>query len=434
MNSFGTPNAQPPTPTQTPTSGQFPSPLFETPRNSSSFDNRSGWTPTFAEEYSVFNSTPGRLVGERHSFIDVATPGPTSHSVQNRQISGDLEAELATHVHHLSPNPNLPLPPVSSSVQLPSSPGPYQTSHNRFDDSARKKVTPRKPRKRLEEAFSGQTATPPQTASKGSRKLAPKISTGTMQNDPQDQYGISGNPNQNTDFSSFPSSSADIFGFSLSAPATAPVFTNTKPFWDPDSSMGGMELDFTAEDANMFATGSHRISNSFDWGRSNQLFQDNINIPQTQAIPQPTKRQRPLAPKAPKANTDLPTSLPPFDFSSNNTTAHDDPFAAMSSDGSVNPGLLFSRNNSRNLSSGFEDVVLPPSRPATSHIVREPYQHQKRESRRDQEELRRARSSRESSTTRRFDRGTASSPIKGSARPGLHRSNSERSNKSQGRY
>lgn len=54
--SFGNPNAQPPTPTQTPTSGQFPSPTaIQTPRNSSSFENRGGWTPTFAEEYSVSN-------------------------------------------------------------------------------------------------------------------------------------------------------------------------------------------------------------------------------------------------------------------------------------------------------------------------------------------------------------------------------------------
>lgn len=54
--SFGNPNAQPPTPTQTPTSGQFPSPTaFQTPRNSSNFESRGGWTPTFAEEYSVSN-------------------------------------------------------------------------------------------------------------------------------------------------------------------------------------------------------------------------------------------------------------------------------------------------------------------------------------------------------------------------------------------
>lgn len=434
--SFGTPNAQPPTPTQTPTSAQFPNPLFETPRNSSNFENRSGWTPTFAEEISVFNATPGRLTGEHHSFVDISAPGPQSTSVQDRRLSGDLGAELSTHVHHLSPNPGISLTPVDTANQLSSSPDPYQT---RFDDSAKKKVTPRKPRKRLEEAFSGQTATPPQSASKGSRKLAPKNSSEAMQNESQDShYGISSTPTQNVGFTSFPSSSADLFGFPLSAPATAPVFTNTKTFWDPDSSMGGMDLDFTADDANMFATGSHKISNSFDWGRNNEIFQESMNVPQNQDIPvqQPAKRQRPLAPKAPRVNVALSTSLPPFEFNNNtnHVPAQNDPFSAVSLDGSVDPGLLFSRNNSASMSQTFEDISLPAARPGSSHIVREPYQHQLRESRRDQEELRRSRNSRENSAVRRLDRGTVSSPIKGSARPGLQRSVSDgRGKKAQSR-
>lgn len=323
--------------------------------------------------------------------------------------------------------------------QSPSSSDPLPISNNRFDDSAKKKVTPRKPRKRLEEAFSGQTATPPQSASKGSRRLAPKISTSIMQNDAQDShYGISGTPILNADFSAFPTTSSDLFGFPLSAPATAPVFTNTKPFWDPDSSMGGMDLDFTAEDANMFAPGSHRISSSFDWGRSNQMFQDNVNLPPSEELPQPakqpTKRQRPLAPKVPKVNA-IANPLPPFDFNSSNIPpSQEDPFSAISLDGSVDPGLLFARNNSVSMTSGFEDVQLPAPRPATSHIERQPYQHQLRESRRDQEELRRSRSSREGSSSRRVDRGTVSSPIKGSARPSLQRSASDsRSKKNQGK-
>jgi hypothetical protein len=195
-----------------------------------------------------------------------------------------------------------------------------------------------------------------------------------------------------------------------------------------------MDLDFTANDANMFATGSHRISNSFDWGRNNQMFQENVNVPPAQDIQQPAKRQRPLAPKAPRVDVDLPTSLPPFEFSNNTAPAQNDPFSAVSLDGSVDPGLLFSRNNSSSMSRTFEEVPLPATRPATSHVVREPYQHQLRESRRDQEELRRSRSSRENSAARRIDRGTVSSPIKGSARPGLQRSVSDsRSKNAQGK-
>ena len=372
----------------------------------------------------MFNATPGRLTGEHHSsFLEISTPGLQPTPVPNRRHSGDIGAELATHVHHLSPNPAVALAPVDPANRLPSSPDPFQT---RFDDSARKKVTPKKPRKRLEESFSGQTATPPQSASKSSRKLAPKISTGTMQNDSQDsQYGISSTPTQDIDFASFPSTSADMFGFPLSAPATAPVFTNTKSFWDPDSNMGAMDLDFTTDDAEIFGTGSHRMTNSFDWGRNNQMFQENVNIPPARDIHQPVKRQRPLAPKVPRVDVDLPTSLPSFEFTNNTTApAHDD-FSAVSLDGSVDPGLLFSRNNSSTISQTFEEVPLPATRPATSHVIREPYQHQLRESRRDQEDLRLSRSFRESSAARRGDRTTVSSPVKGSARPGLQRSVSD---------
>lgn len=440
--SFGNPNAQPPTPTQTPTSAQFPSPTFQTPRNNStSFEDRSGWTPQFAEEYSVFNSTPGRLTSAQHSsFADASTPHLSVNTGHQPPLSnsGDIAAALSTHVHHLSPDPNIQLPPVDPLNQLPSSPGPYSTTHNRFDDSSRKKVTPRKPKKRLDEAFSGQTATPPATASKGSRKLAPKLQTNIMQNDSQDgQYG-SQTPTHSNNLMSFPSTSAEFFGYPMSAPATAPLFTNSKPFWEQDTSMGGMDMDFGNHDAGMFNAGSHKMCNSFDWGRSNPMFQETASLPSSQPEPKAqqapapapaaSKRQRPLAPKVSQPQPDLATSLAPFDF--NSTSTSEDPFAIGVD--AVDPELLFSRT-ATTMASDFEDVSLPPPRPITSHnMPLEPYQHQLREASRDQEELRRSRSLRDNGG--RYERGIVSSPVKGSARPGLHRSVSDsRSKRPQGR-
>ncbi|CZR54431.1 uncharacterized protein PAC_04315 [Phialocephala subalpina] len=428
--SFGTPNAQPPTPTKTPTSAQFSSPVFQTPRNNSSFEERGGHTPFYAEEISVFNSTPGRLINSHH-FIEASTPRPSTASAQNRRNStvGDIAAELSTHVHHFSPNPSLQLPPVDPSNQLPSSPEPYSSSQSRFDDQSPTKVTPRKPKKRLEEAFSAQTATPPASQSKGTRKLAPKISTEAMQNDPQDgHYGNSQTPTHHSNLMPFPSSSGDFFSYPMSAPATAPVFSNTKPFWDPDASMSGMDLDFNPDDTSMFNMSSHKISNSFDWGRNNQMFQETLNAQPSQTQSTPTqskpqsKRQRPLAPKLPITTTEMSTSLPPFEF--NNTSASEDPFSAVSMSG-VDPGLLFGGTTSMTMPSEFADVPLPAPRPVTSHTELRPYQHQLRESKRDMEELQRSRSSREGSKARRIERGTVSSPVKGSARPGLQRSISD---------
>lgn len=391
----------------------------------------------------MFNATPGRLTTNQHHFVEASTPQLANTSPLDRRPSNaeHIASELASHVHHLSPNPSFPLPPVEPSDQLPSSPGTYSSIGGRFDDSAKKKVTPRKPKKRLEEAFSGQTATPPQSASKGSRKLAPKVIPETMQNDSQNsQYGIDESPTQHHNLLQFPTSTADLFGYPMSAPATAPVFTNTKPFWDPDTSMTGLSLDFSADTADMSNAGSHRVSNSFDWGRNNQMFQDTVNMPPSQPAPQtqqtPTqpaaKRQRPLAPKVSVPPTpEVPTTQASFDFF-NTTPTWDEPFSATSV-GGVDPGLLFSRNLATTMPSEFEDVVLPATRPATSHLVREPYQHQMREAKEQQEALRRARSSRESSSSRRFERGTVSSPIKGSARPGLQRSVSESRGKRTGK-
>ncbi|KAL3428354.1 PHD-finger domain-containing protein [Phlyctema vagabunda] len=414
--SFGTPNAQPPTPTKTPVIAAFPSPAFHTPKNNqSSFDTRTGWTPTFAEEYSVFNATPGRLT-VHHSFSE--TPRP---AVESRRLAstGDLAEQIASHVHHISSGPP---PAVDPSNQLLSSTG-VDESRSLFDDTTT--VTPQKPKKNLDQAYSGQTATPPHSASKGSRKLAPKLSTKKMHYDSQDgpfsQNGTADQPN----FMQYPQTSSDMFGYPLSAPATAPVF-GAKPFWDNDTSMSGLGMEFAPENQ-LYNTSTHRSASSFDWGRSNQIFQENINIPPSQEAQQPVKRQRALAPKAPALITSQSGSHAPFHASLTATSI--DSFVATSL-GGVDPGLLFSRPSSSTTNAsqntGIEDVILPLTRPSTSQVMLEPYQHQLRESRRDQEELRRARSTHENGSFR-FDkaRGTASSPVRGSARPVLQRSISD---------
>lgn len=377
--------------------------------------------------FQVFNATPGRLTSAQHNFTELS-PRPSTASTQKRLSVEDLAAELATHVHHLSPVTNLPLPPLDASHQLSSSPGQYPPTRSRFDDKSNAHVTPKKSKKRLEGSFSAQTATPPATKSKGSRKLARKTTLDTMQNDSQEShYGVSQTPTFHQNNLSFPPNSADFF-CPMSVPATAPVFTATRPFWDPDESMAGMDLDFGTDNTSMFGSGTHRMGNSLDWGRSDQMFQGGVNVsaPSSNVSEQSTiKRPRPLAPKLPKSSTPelLPSTMAPYDFSG--ASVSDDPFSP-SALGGVDPGLLFSRSNLVPMTSRFQDVSLPPSRPVTSHVEQlQPYQHQLRESMRDQEELRRSRSSRESSRTRRFERGTVSSPVKGSARPGPQRSISE---------
>ncbi|KAJ8065458.1 hypothetical protein OCU04_006143 [Sclerotinia nivalis] len=393
--------------------------------------SQGGWTPQFAEDYSMFNATPGRLVNGQRPFVDTSTVQALSSMTQNGQfhVEGDMMTDLGMHMHQLSPNSALAIAPaISSSKQIPSSAVPQSASRAQFSDVSK---TPPRSKKRLDDPFSGQTATPPHSAGKGARKLAPKIFT--VPNDVQVQGGGFGSSNSNNHHPQLMAQSSttdmDPFGYPMSAPASAPFFASNKAMWD--TSIDGMDLDFSNDSAGIFHQG-HRPSNSIDWGRNNQMFQDSINLsPQKSSEPkaEPRKRQRPIASKSSLPITSaLPTSLPLLAFSS--ATATSNSLAMENFPGAVDPGLVYSRPNTGNMSHGdFEDAMLPAPRAATSPIRNseqlEPYQHQVREYTREQEELRRSRSFRESSFGYRIDRRTASSPVKGSARPGFRRSVSE---------
>lgn len=322
----------------------------------------------------------------------------------------------------MSPLTNLPLPPVDSSRQLSSSPGPGPAHGGRFEET-NIKVTPRRPKRPVEGSLSGQTATPPQSASKETRRLAPKLDVRTMQRNQDSFLPPSGTPAQLNTVNFTSMDPGDMFSYPMSAPATAPVYTNSRPFWDPDSTMMSMDIDFSA-DPSMFDTpSSHRLANTVDWGRNNEVFQETTSAPLFAPEPaQPTRRQRPLLAKPPAPNLEQSSTSLTFDFG--RATMSEDPF----SNGAVDPGLLFSVpqiNTTSAPPASFDSTTAAPlSRPTSGHLLREPYQHQLRESRRDEEELRRSRSARDSTTASRFDRPLSNPAAKG-IRPGLQRSFSD---------
>lgn len=393
--------------------------------------SQGGWTPQFAEDYSMFNATPGRLVNGQRPFVDTSTVQALSSLTQNGQfhVEGDMVTGMGMHMHQLSPNSALAIAPAVSTNKVTSPAAPQSASRARFSDISK---TPQKSKKRLDDPFSGQTATPPHSAGKGTRKLAPKIFT--VPNNAQVQgngFESSNTNNHHPQLMSQSSAGMDPFGYPMSAPASAPFFNSNKAIWD--TSMDGMDLDFSTDSAGIFHQG-HRPSNSIDWSRSNQMFQESMNLsPQKSSEPkakaEPRKRHRLTASKSSLSTTSaLPTSLPLLSFSSATVTSNS--IAMGTFPGAVDPGLIYSRPSTSNTSHGeFENVTLPAPRAATSPIRNleqlEPYQHQVREYTREQEELRRSRSFRESSLGYRIDRRTASSPVKGSARPGVQRSVSE---------
>ncbi|KAI3400923.1 hypothetical protein diail_1130 [Diaporthe ilicicola] len=409
--SFGDPNARPPTPQRTPTSATsaaFSSPLLETPKqNSGRVDEATGWTPHFAEDYSVFNSTPGNLRASSSAFHQEFAPlSPVAPSTgKKRPLSAEgVALEIATHANHFSTDPQN-LAPVGPSRRLPSSPDPLTLTHNVSTDlsatpTASQHQGQRSAKKYRASVSSGdtgrdasfrqaQTATPP-PSSRGGRKIAPKLQTDIMQhqnfaqpdfsNAPQTQH-----PQINTAFVT--GSPEDVFGYPM-GPATAPPITGPRPFWgmDMDTNGMGIDVDITAAGAEMFQASqaqgtSHQPVNSLDWGRANQVFQQTSlaeqqqQQQQQQQLPQPqqqshvqtvqpnqsTRRERPLAPKT--ANTSSPKlgqASPGQNYSFGSfQMSMDDPFST--SPGGVDPGLLFSQQPSLSMS-----MDLSPQRPSSS--------------------------------------------------------------------
>lgn len=395
--SFGDPNARPPTPQRTPTA-VFSSPLLQTPKqNQSHFDETTGWTPRFAEEYSVFNATPGNLRGASSGngafHLDFAPQSPAPPSTgKKRSLSGDgVAIDIAAHANHLAADPAT-LSPVDPTPQLPSAPDPLITSHEDAT-AASSNDTPtvsptqqehqehqgqrsaKKSRRASASATAGkppfsaqgqtQTATPP-PSSRGGRKLAPKPRADDMQNQGFASQGFAStqpSPQLNTAFVA--GNPDDVFGYPL-GPATAPPVTGPRPFWGFDMDTAAMEtsgmaidVDLSAAGADLFQTPTQhsagRPTTSMEWERANfqqvpsagpsdqqQQQHQQQQHPRSQHREQggqnhASSRKRPLAPKT----AAIPNQSPNQDYSFGSFQMMDNPYGT--SPGGVDPGLLFSQ-------------------------------------------------------------------------------------------
>ncbi|KAH7354324.1 hypothetical protein B0T11DRAFT_321084 [Plectosphaerella cucumerina] len=460
-SSFGDPNAQPPTPRRTPTSAAsaaFPSPVFETPKNRqghftdpvpSHGHGHGHWTPRFAEEYSVFNTTPGNLRGSERGLFDDhhhQFASLTSTSAHKRQLSAEgIAAEIASHATHFS-HPDHDLPPVDPSRTLQSTPTAAAFSEDdntaaaaRGTDAPTPKIRSAKKVKKGKEVErqppppEQQTVTPPPSSHKGGRKLAPRLPVDAMQNDQgyghQDfTAGTSQQQHQPGMAGSF--AATDMFGYPMSAPAGPGA-----NFWDPNADLGAMDLDFAAFGHNLFQTTptqqtpahSHRSMHSFD---ATQMFQEpsmpvqaqHISTQALEPAQQSTaKVQRPLAPKAAEHRVETSnvatTSMSSMSF----TAPSDDPFFLVSPGAGVDPGLLFSRPPSSSMDTSFTTSRLMD--PMTQFSMASVAQALSKPPARS--DIRRSNSSRDLAPVRPPDRALASSPLKANGRPGLQRSFSE---------
>lgn len=186
---------------------------------------------------------------------DTANPGPSSPQEfatprsqadgggreQESNLKADIEAELSSHVHHLSPNPYLTLPPVETSRQLASSPGPGFAKRTCLDATqigkSKKELQSAPPlssasrrKNRVKQPKSIEPTTP--TAMVDPKKRRMSTSNNSHMGPPETPgHHVAASPQL------FPSLqfSPDLFHTPMSGPATAPAFPQNRLFWDPSS-------------------------------------------------------------------------------------------------------------------------------------------------------------------------------------------------------
>ena len=411
----------------------MPSPVFETPKNNQGrFDESGGWTPRFAEEYSVFNATPGNLRGGQTPFPDFVSATPYSSGVgQKRPLSTEgIAAGIAVRGNEFSPKPSQPLPPVEPSKILRPSPTPLHAST--FDRSGAaadqlpgflERSVKKSRRNTLVEEPQGQTVTPPPSARKGERKLAPKLDTSAMQHDQDfDQQPHYMATTQQQNMGNFVTAQGDMFGYPLSAPASAPPYGGQRSFWDPDPNLSGMDIDFGANSGNIYQppTPQH-APGSVDWTRTNHMLQPQGGITGHGDVHGSAgDNQSALASQTAVSMLVTSSAEHPM-FAVSYPTPVDDPFGISNNGVGVNPGLLYSRPQSASMDTASFNQSMQAasiSGPMVSQVNQTHSRAPSNPKATGRGELRRSASAKDA-TPRKQDRTLSSSPVKSSGRPNL---------------
>lgn len=313
-------------PQRTPTSVGFAEGLFRTPRTEKELFDSSGWTPVFAEEYTLFNATPGRFTNIQGTF----SPRPTAATGHKRQHSS-TETLKACSLHSTKGGrPPTSLSTLGTCGLLYPSTNTSPSSRGGFDTLGKR--TPRKASSlRPEAAVTGQTATPPQSRHKHARRASLADAETKMQNE-QDFYSQSGTMDGGGyDLSFATPTNVDLFQFPMPGPATAPAYMNGKSLWDPSNGMTDMTTNFQGDP---FA--------AEDW-TADMFQQQQMHAP---ALPQgarSTRKPRPLLAKPRTPSMPAVQSGITFDFGM--AALSEDPFTMPSPGTAINPNNLFSFTN-----------------------------------------------------------------------------------------
>ncbi|KAI9690391.1 MAG: hypothetical protein M1822_009353 [Bathelium mastoideum] len=401
-----------PSPSQTPTSTTFPSGTFVTPKSTKfpSHFQEAFSTPQPNNQHTPYQ-TPNGFAGQFTPNLS-----STSSSSQNRFKFDDP----GFHQNHAIADSSIQLPPVEASRRLSSTPNTSQPA-TRVDSSQFLSQTVEN--LAIQKMDLTQTQTPPPTRDSSKRKsqqaYAAALSTPTIvsrrtlaPNSTGINYANAA-PLQQSPFTlgnlQF---SPDMYQFSNTGPATAPVYSQQRSMWDQADGLNSMNVDWSSTFEDPFSAPPQQHPNQMSWQNLGSSGNTGTSIPRS------VKNSQVDSSWAERNDTHS-------NFHSASKTVQESPVTT-----GVDPSLLmsFSDPNS-NVTSGNKPVspdAITSSFPVSG---RQPYEQQSQELKRDQdaEQARKARQQARNSTI------TSSNTFKGNLRPGLGRANTVGGFKSSGR-
>ncbi|RKF63241.1 putative phd-finger domain-containing protein [Erysiphe neolycopersici] len=339
------------------------SPKIGTPKSNTERENCTGWTPYFAEEYSVFNSTPGRLT----NCVTFAFNSPIqSQGISRREATSELDIPVKPLVESQSL--------LGSDIlcqHLTSCDSNIMTQGIFSSDSVTQCVTPKPVKKYANKILTGQTATPPASASQTSRKLEFNFFNDKVHRDIQHIHSSPTAMRQST---------KSLFFSETNLPGQESFKNNDVTTYSTDFS--------SSKDDIFFSSLHSKIDSQYNWSES-------ILTPRSDAATFGFSHDNPILYSRTIESQTFNNNISDISDSFSNRVISDrlenydepsDCFLNASISG-VNPGLLVSRKSSISMSStSIETSISLSSAANTSTEPLIPYEHQRRESIRSQEE------------------------------------------------
>ncbi|KAF2795347.1 hypothetical protein K505DRAFT_360233 [Melanomma pulvis-pyrius CBS 109.77] len=386
-----------PSPSSTPKSVTFPDSTFRTPKTEVVPHSH------FLDAWSTPRANGQQTPAQTPSFA-ISTPVDRPSSSYSQKVRTPEDPEF--HVNHFIPN-NLPLPPVEPARRLSSSPGPL--SMRQAGVSLRQNPSSRPRPVSMDTA---QMQTPPPTRDDNSRRgfqqnMGNEFATpATVISRTPVQVPTSSALFNQTPYG-FPSLqfSPDMVQFPSTEPMSAPPLPHSRLFWDQPNDGNHMDVDMPMV-SDPFGPTPQKIE-GMNW----QTF----HTPANHMNPNPQQ----MNPQAFQALHGMSSPGPHASFATRNTGdgPNSRPNSFISTSAGVDPSMLFSFSSPGPApSTSFNNLTQQTN---SSHEGRLPYETQARDSLREREMAKKAKSQHSRTST------SSSTASFENSRPSLQRSNTD---------